>query len=200
MRSFHSALLMAAALTIAAVPAGAQISFSNSYTFIKAVKDRDGNKVTDILSSPGTFVINTKESGSGNGALHIVALDRDLTWLSFLLGKGAKADLQNEDGNTALMVASQIGWIDGAELLLRRGAAVDLANNRGETPLMLAVQNRDTAMVRLLLAKGADAKRTDNVAGYSALDYAKRDGRAAAIVKMLEEPAKPAREMAGPKL
>lgn len=198
-RRMMSALVAAAALT-AAVPAGAQISFSNSYTFIKAVKDRDGDKVTDLLSSPSNFVINTTESGSGNGALHIVALDRDFTWLNFLLMKGAKADLKNEEGNTPLMLASQIGWVEGAELLLRRGAAVDLANNRGETPLMLAVQHRDPAMVRLLLAKGADPRRTDNVAGYSALDYAKRDGRAAAIVKMLEEPAKPEKGMAGPKL
>ncbi len=66
---------------------------------------------------------------------------------------------------------------------------------------MLAVQKRDIALVRLLLAKGADPKRTDSVSGYSALDYAKRDGRAAAIVKLLEAPAaKPARPVAGPKL
>lgn len=186
---------------VAAAPAAAQLNFSNSYTFLKAVKERDGDKVTSLLATPSTYVINTKESGSGNGALHIVARERDLTWLSFLLGKGAKADLQNSEGNTPLMVASQIGWVEGADLLLRRGASVDLANGRGETPLILAVQNRDVAMVRLLIGKGADPKRTDSVAGYSALDYAKRDGRAAAILKMLEQPAaQPAREVAGPKL
>jgi ankyrin repeat protein len=184
-----------------AAPAGAQLNFSNSYTFLKAVKDRDGQKVTDLLSSPSSTVINTKESGNGNGALHIIARDRDISWLNFLLTKGAKANIQNGSGDTPLLVATQIGWAEGADLLLRRGASVDLANGRGETPLILAVQNRDIAMVRLLLAKGANPRRTDSVAGYSALDYAKRDGRAAAIVKLLEEPAaKPAREVAGPKL
>jgi ankyrin repeat protein len=64
---------------------------------------------------------------------------------------------------------------------------------------MYAVRNKDAALVRLLLAKGANPKKTDNVAGYSALDYAKQDIRAAAIVKLLEAPApKPAREVAGP--
>jgi uncharacterized protein len=189
---FGSALLAAAALTMA-VPAGAQLNFSNSYTFLKAVKERDGDKVTNLLASPSSFVINTRETGSGNGALHIVTRDRDLTWLSFLLGKGARADLQNEGGDTPLMLASQIGWVEGAK--------VDLANGRGETPLILAVRQRDVPMVRLLLAKGADPKHTDSVAGYSALDYAKQDGRAAAILKMLENPApKPDREVAGPKL
>jgi uncharacterized protein len=197
---FGSALLAAVALTMA-VPAGAQLNFSNSYTFLKAVKERDGDKVTNLLASPSSFVINTRETGSGNGALHIVTRDRDLTWLSFLLGKGARADLQNEGGDTPLMLASQIGWVEGADMLLRRGAKVDLANGRGETPLILAVRQRDVPMVRLLLAKGADPKHTDSVAGYSALDYAKQDGRAAAILKMLENPApKPDREVAGPKL
>ncbi len=199
--SFGSALLAATFLAVAAAPAGAQMNFSNSYTFIKAVKDRDGQKVTDLLASPASTVINTKESGTGNGALHMVARERDITWLNFLLTKGAKADLQNSGGDTPLLVAAQIGWAEGADVLLRRGANVELANGRGETPLILAVQNRDLAMVRLLLAKGANPKRTDSVAGYSALDYAKRDNRAAAILKLLEAPpAKSAREVAGPKL
>lgn len=199
--SFGSAFLAAATLAMAAAPAGAQLNFSNSYTFLKAVKERDGQKVTDLLASPSSTVINTKESGTGNGALHTVARERDGTWLNFLLTKGAKADLQNASGDTPLMVATQIGWAEGADLLLRRGASVDLANGRGETPLIRAVQNRDMALVRMLLAKGANPQRSDSVAGYSALDYAKRDARAASILKLLEAPtAKPGREVAGPKL
>ena len=195
------AIVAAAFLATASVPAAAQMNFSNSYTFLKAVKERDGDKVTDLLSSPSNFVINTKETSTGIGALHIVASGRDLNWLSLLLGKGAKADLQNGSGETALTIASQLGWAEGAELLLRRGAAVDLANNRGETPLILAVQKRDLAMVRLLLSKGANPKRTDSVAGYSAMDYAKQDARGAAIVKLLEASAAPAaKPVAGPKL
>lgn len=196
------AIVTAAFLAMASAPAGAQMNFSNSYTFLKAVKERDGNKVTDLLSSPSNFVINTKEPGTGNGALHIVATDRDINWLTFLLGKGAKADQQNGNGETALTIASQIGWVEGAEVLLRRGATVDLGNNRGETPLILAVQKRDLAMVRLLLSKGANPKRTDSAAGYSAIDYAKQDARGAAIVKLLEAPAAATadRPIAGPKL
>ena len=43
-------------------------------------------------------------------------------------------------------------------------------------------------------------KRTDSIAGYSALDYARRDQRADAILKLLEAPPKAAKEMIGPKL
>jgi uncharacterized protein len=191
--------LAAAWLLIAAVPLAAQ-SFSDSFTFLKAVRDRDGAKVQTLIASPGSIVINTRDRGAGEGALHYMVRDRDLTWLGFLLGRGAKADLQNNHGDTPLSLAAQLGWVEGAQVLLARRASVDLANSRGETPLILAVHKRDMAMVRLLLGRGANPKRTDSVAGYSALDYAKRDPRAAAMVKLLEAPQAPSRPAAGPSL
>ena len=191
--------LIAAALAAFAAPAGAQ-TYSDHYIFIKAVRDRDGAKVTSLVSTPGSIVINAKDGETGDGALHIVTRDRDLTWLAYLIGKGARIDLQNDNGMTALAMAAQIGWMPGAELLLGRGASVDLANDNGETPLMFAVRARDVAMVRLLKSKGANPLKQDNIAGYSALDYAKRDPRAAAIVKVLEDNAPPARPVMGPGL
>lgn len=188
------ALLLAAV----AVPAGAQ-DFSNAYNFMKAVKEREITTVTRLVSTPGSVVINSKDPSTGNGVLHLIVRDRDLPWLGFLLGKGAKADLANDEGNTPLALAAQLGWVEGAEVLARR-SPVDRANRRGETPLVLAVQNRDLAMVRMLLARGADPKRTDSVAGLSALDYARRDGRAAAIVKALEAKGETPKAMQGPTL
>lgn len=182
-----------------ATPIVAQ-DFSNSYTFLKAVRDRDGTKVTSLLTAPGSTVSGAKESGSGNGALHLVTLDRDANWLGFLIGKGAKVDARNARGDSPLGLAAQLGWVEGAQILLRYGAGVDLANSRGETPLILSVQKRDLALVRLLLSRGADPKRSDSVAGYSALDYAKRDGRSASIVKLLEAPRETARKVQGPGL
>jgi hypothetical protein len=191
--------MAAIALAAGTAPAAAQ-NFSNSYTFIKAVKDRDGAKVTSVLAEPGSTAAGAKEPGTGNTALHLVAMDRDLSWLSFLIGKGLKVDARNGEGLSALGIAAQLGWVEGAELLAQRGAAVDLPNNRGETPLILAVQKRDLGMVRMLLARGANPRRTDSIAGFSALDYAKQDRRAAAIVKLLEAPPAKAGKMQGPTL
>ena len=197
-RKLKLGLAAALSLGMAAVPAAAQ-KFSDGFTFLKSVKERDGAEVERLLANPGSTVINTKETSTGESALHIVARGRDLNWLTYLLGKGARPDVQDRNGTTPLGVAAQLGWVQGAEMLLRGRAAVDMPNNRGETPLILAVQARDAAMVRLLLGKGANPKRTDSAAGYSALDYARRDPRAAMLLKMLET-AKPARETAGPKL
>jgi len=181
-----------------AVPAAAQ--YSDSYNFLKAVRERNPTKVTELLSVPGTAVVNIKDPGSGEAALHIVVKGRDYEWLSFLLSKRATPNIQNRQGETPLSIAAQLGWTEGAELLLIRGAGVDVPNQRGETPLIFAVHRRDLAMVSLLLRGGANPNRKDNMSGYSALDYARQDGRSQAIVKLLESQAAPARAAAGPKL
>jgi len=178
-------LLGAAALALVAVPALAQYH-SDGYTFLKAVRARDGATVEPMVTRPNAAVINAREASSGEGALHILVRGRDLTWLSFMLGRGARPDLQSNDGTTALGLAAQLGWREGAELLLRQGADPNLANSRGETPLILAVQRRDLPMARLLLSRRADPDQTDNVAGYSARDYARRDPRAAPILREFE--------------
>ena len=191
-------LAAASMVLMLAFPASGQQTFSDSYNFLKAVRERDGDKVTDLVSEPGTVVINTRDRGSGEGALHIVVRGRDLNWLAFLLGKGARPDLQSNRGETPLTLAAQIGWVEGAEQLLAKRANVNFANGRGETPLILATQRRDIAMVRLLLSRGGDPKRTDNLAGMSALDYAKQDPRAGAVLKLLEAKVAPAKPVAGP--
>jgi ankyrin repeat protein len=185
---FGRAVMAAMALTMA-VPASAQ-SYSDSFTFLKAVRERDGNKATALVSQPGTTVVNSRDS-SGETALHIVTRGRDYTWLSFLLGRRGNANAQNNKGETPLSLAAQLGWIEGVELLLSQGATVDLANQRGETPLILAVHMHNLPMVRMLLANGASPTKTDHVAGYSALDYARQGSHDLPIARLLETKAKP---------
>ena len=183
-------LIVAAVVALVAVPSIAQIGFSESYTFLKAVRERDGAKVESITSNPSSTAVNAREQSSGEGALHILVRGRDLNWLRFLLANRARPDLASNDGTTPLMLAAQIGWRDGAEQLLARGANVNLGNSRGETALIYAVQRYDLPMVRLLLTVGANPNQTDNVSGNSAVDYARQGGaRATSILRALETPA-----------
>jgi ankyrin repeat protein len=182
-------LLLPCLLALVAVPAIAQIGFSESYTFLKAVRERDGATVDSITSNPSSTAINARDRDSGEGALHILTRGRDLNWLTFLLARRARPDIGNNDGTTPLMLAAQIGWREGAEQLLARGASVNLSNSRGETPLMYAVQRNDLAMVRLLMSQGADPDQTDNVSGNSALDMARQGGsRSTSVLRALEAP------------
>jgi ankyrin repeat protein len=190
---------LAAAMLVAA-PAAAQ--FTESYKFLKAVRDGDGTKVQEALDAPGTTIVNTKDYSSGEAALHIVVKRRDSTWLGFLLGKGAQPDVRDGQGNTPLALSAQLGFVDGVQQLLSHRARVDLENAQGETPLILAVHNRDLATARLLLAAGANPNKADRIAGKSARDYATEDRRAAALLKVIDDakPAKPAAKVSGPTL
>jgi ankyrin repeat protein len=155
------------------------------------------------VEQAGVTPINTKDRTSGETALLVTVGRKDITWTNYLLAKGARPDLANNDGLTPLMLAVEKRFPEGVELLLRRNANPNQANGRGETPLIRAVQMQDVAMVRLLMANGADPKKRDTLAGMSALDYAERDGRIPGLVDALNAPAAsaaPAKPMQGPKL
>ncbi len=177
-------LIGMAAVALAA-PAAAQ-SMSEGFNFLKAVKDRDGTKVTDALNRPGSTVVNARDISTGESALHVVTQRRDATWLRFLLGKGANANFPDKRGVTPLQLAINLGWSEGVEVLVDAGASVDSTNAAGETPLISAVHRRDVALVRALLKAGANPERSDN-SGRSARDYAQLMGPQSPVLAALDE-------------
>lgn len=175
----HSLIAAFFALLLA-VPAAAQFH-SDGYNFLKAVKDRDGEKVTEALNEPGTTIVNTRELGTGETALHIVVQRQDSLWVSFLLQRGADPNIADKKGITPLMLATNLGFVEGVEKLADHGAQVEVADSTGETPLIIAVHARNIPMVRLLLAKGANPDRSDN-SGRTARDYAQLMGPNSAVM------------------
>ena len=186
--SLTAGLIVPAAVGVVAPAAYAQ--FSDSYNFLKAVKDRKGEEAEKFLSEPGSVIINTRDGSTGETALHIVIQRRDSTWLGYLLQKGANPNLADKKGTTPLMLATQLGYVDGIDWLVHKKALVDQTNRSGETALILAVQLRNPEAVRALLKAGANPDKTDSRAGYSARDYAKQDGRASAIAAIIESNGK----------
>lgn len=185
------AMLLGGALF--ASPASAQ--YSKSYQFLEAVRDKDGTKVTEALDVPGTTVINTRDGGNGDTAMHIVTRRRDLTWMGFIAKRGANVNARNDKGETPLVIATSLGFVEGVDLLVKLGATIDEANATGETPLIAAVHNRDVAMARVLIKAGANPRRNDN-SGRSALDYAHLDGKGNPVLAVLEEAEKTAQTKA----
>lgn len=181
-----------AAAAIIAAPVHAQGGIGgDSYQFLKAVKDRDVLKAKGFVDHPGSTVVNTKDGDSGETGLHIVTRDRDGGWINFLIAEGADVNARDRDGNTPLILAATQRFGDGIRLLIAGGAQVNAQNRNGETALIKAVAAHDLPTVRLLMENGADPDKTDNVAGFSARDYAKQDRRSTMIARVLDE-GKPA--------
>jgi ankyrin repeat protein len=163
----------AAAALLAAAPAAAQ-RFSDGYKFLQAVEKDDITTVKDLVNKNST-VIDARDVSDGHTALHIAVKRRDLAWLRYLLALNANPNLPDKRGVTPLMLASQLGYVEGISILASKGARVDEPNDAGETPLILAVHRKDIPMLRILLAGGADPSRSDN-SGRSARDYARLEG------------------------
>lgn len=194
--------LAVAALALALLagqPAAAQ--FSESYNFLKAVKDKDGGKATEFLDKPGgNTIVNTKDGDSGETALHIVTRRGDLNWMGFLIGKGANINARDREGNTPLIIATIARWTEGVALLTNIKAQVDGQNRLGETALLKAVQGRDSYNAKALIDAGANPDISDS-SGVSARSAADSDPRAATIAKLLKDvPVRKAKAMQGPSL
>jgi len=179
------ALVGAAALAISS-PAVGQSLAPVGYEFVQAVKGKDAAKALQILATQPPGIVNTKGS-DGNTPLLIAIGRGDEQWAGFMLNKGADVNLSGKDGNTPLIAASRNGMQQVVEWLLGLGAKVDATNKMGETALIAAVQQRNLPVVRMLLNKGANPDKTDAAAGYSARDYAIRDGRSREILKAIED-------------
>ena len=177
-------------------PGTAQAQFSKSYKFLEAVRKKEGEKVTDALDEPGSNIVNTRDSTTGETGLHIVTARRDLTWMTFLIAKGANVDLRDSRGTTPLQLAVNLGFQEGVNLLIANKARLDEPNAAGETPLISAVHRRDIAIMRQLLKAGSDPERADN-SGRSARDYALLDGKGSSLVSEIEGSAKPKGQRAG---
>ncbi len=100
--------------------------------------------------------------------------------LDFLITEGADLNLQDVNGNTALLLAiqtkeSEIEKISIAKKLINAGPDLKLCNNQGFTPLILASSLNEVRIVELLINKGADSNlRTKD--GFTALMHACSNG------------------------
>jgi uncharacterized protein len=184
MKSFRIAFAVAT-LALFASPAIAQYFGTDGEQFVEAVEKRDGNKASELLAGHPT-IVDTKNS-KGDTGLIIAIRDSDDDWAGFLLNKGADPNSHGADGDTPLIAAAKASFDQAVGWLLGMGAEVNDTNRAGETPLIIAVQQRNARMVKALLEAGADPDRTDNLAGYSARDYADRDPRARDIQKLIND-------------
>ncbi|VEH36229.1 ankyrin repeat domain-containing protein [Legionella sainthelensi] len=105
----------------------------------------------------------------GQSALHLATLNADKKSISTLMARGINVNIQDKDGNTALIRAlekvlykdkSEVGR-DIAQQLIAAQAQLDIKDNDENTPLIIVVKNKDLAMVNDLLEHGACLETLD---------------------------------------
>jgi hypothetical protein len=79
--------------------------------------------------------VNAKAPSIGVTPLMAAAITGQGDAATLLLAKGAKPDIENNEGTTALHMAAFFGHIEIVKALLAKGADVNVRNHRSETPL-----------------------------------------------------------------
>eukprot|EP00731_Ephydatia_muelleri_P000664 Em0001g664a len=104
-----------------------------------------------------------------------------------LLEKGAQANVQNKNGETALILASWMGHMECAKMLLEEDAQVNVQDVCGRTALMLASWMGHLECVKKLLENDAQVNILD-VDGDTALHKAAEDSHEGCVRLLLSTP------------
>ena len=144
----------------------------------------DKTKTIRILLEKGADVNVQDESWlkTGRTPLMYAVLQGDAALVQALLAKGARKDLKNKDGDTALALA-QKARLEYISQLLEKPVAASKPANPAEHPLFVAIKEGRPEAVKALIAKGVGVNvRTET--GSTPLMYA-ADRNQLAIVRIL---------------
>ena len=111
--------------------------------------------------------------------------------MRLLLDRGADPNLKDEDdGDSAILFASQFGDVPEITLLLEKGANPNDSNFVGFTPLMNLAERGKLEAVRLLLDRGADVNHvTEEPSMTTALNVAASSGQLDVVRLLLDRGA-----------
>ena len=132
----------------------------------------------DSLKETKRLLFQSCKDGCTATVLHLLTQHSDL--------REQINSLIDDDGNTALIVASENGHTGIIKLLLKCGTNVNHKNSRGWTALMKASVNGDSKLeiIDLLSAHDAQVDLQSNE-GYTALMVAAQNGQAKVATKLI---------------
>ena len=117
-------------------------SFSFRYALQRSIETENHKLVS--------FLMEIDVSLQTNNNIFEAARDGNIDIVKLLLKEHVDINIQDENGETALMLASKNGHIQVVELLLKEHADVNIQNQDGLTAIMLAIENVRTQVVEIL--------------------------------------------------
>jgi ankyrin repeat protein len=129
-----------------------------SQEMVKAIVQGNPSEVKQLLDK-GDAVDATQ---NGQTALHFAAMNGKIDIISILIARGAKVDIQDDQGVTPLMLAASQGKLDAVQTLLAQGAKIETQNKLGENALHIAGAHGKKEIVAALLDRGANIHATTN--------------------------------------
>ena len=144
------------------------------------------------MSEVDYFETESEEGVNYNGktALMLAASgsdDANALCVKYLVEAGVDLNVQDESGNTALMLAAKAGGFNSVKYLTERMSVSSLiqTNNKGQTALMIAASNNSsehTSCLKCLVEAGADLNvQNTRGRGYTALMYASESGNVESV-------------------
>ncbi len=178
--------LLAGSFAMSSASVAMAQSQPDSEALLEAIEEQRGNEVLDLVAKRGRGIVNVR-GYSGATPLTAAMRNRAPPFVNYLLQNGADPNLGDKNGDTALMIAARLSYLEGLNTMIGARATIDATNRQGETALIIAVQARNVQTVKRLLEAGASSSRTDNASGLSARDYAARDRRSTEILKLIDQ-------------
>ncbi len=101
--------------------------------------------------------------------LHKAMYFNNVPLVRWLLGRGARLDVENWEGTTPIEVAVAVESVPALEAALENGGDVDQPDARGETLLHHAIRDNSAAVVAALVRRGANLEARDRLGRTSLL-------------------------------
>ncbi|GBG29345.1 Ankyrin repeat domain-containing protein 17 [Hondaea fermentalgiana] len=136
-----------------------------------AVANGDVGAVQKAVRKNGRAIESTVTSNGDTPLMWAVQTNEDAQMVTWFIGAGAALDAQNNEGLTALMVASRFGRTECMQLLIDAGANIDIQDKEGLTAVMIACRHGKLDAARILAEQGAKID-TQNDDGRTALVFA----------------------------